>query len=145
MHKFPTAEDLAQEFLRAIQAKDKDAILSIISDDFILEVPYNISGTNDFSDNWVGVDMVSDNFDKTWKNIEVVKYAEIRVTAGNDPDIAFAETLGNMKLANGRPYRNRYVFRFDTEGGKIKRLREYANPVTSALAFGVPLPRPAFP
>lgn len=28
-----------------------------------------------------------------------------------------------------------------TEGGKIRRIREYANPVTSAIAFGLPLPQ----
>ena len=48
-----------------------------------------------------------------------------------------------MKMANGRPYANRYVFRFDVEGGKIKRIREYANPITAAIAFGIPLPRQA--
>ena len=43
-------------------------------------------------------------------------------------------------MTNGRPYDNRYVFRFDAEGGKLKRIREYANPVTAAVAFGIPLP-----
>ncbi len=47
-----------------------------------------------------------------------------------------------MKMANGRPYENRYVFRFDVENGKIRRIREYLNPVTSAVAFGLPLPQP---
>ena len=47
-----------------------------------------------------------------------------------------------MKMATGLPYENRYVFRFDAEDGKITRIREYLNPVTSAIAFGIPLPRP---
>ncbi len=46
-----------------------------------------------------------------------------------------------MMMANGRPYRNRYIFRFETKNGKITRIREYTNPVTSAIAFGLPLPQ----
>ncbi|MGB8363828.1 MAG: nuclear transport factor 2 family protein [Rhizomicrobium sp.] len=142
---FSTAEELAHEFLRAIQAKDKEAILSILEDGFVLEVPYNISGTNDLSDSWHGLEAAAANFDKTWKNIEVVRYADFEITAGKDANVAFAEALGDMKMANGRPYRNRYVFRFDTDGGKIKRIREYANPVTSVIAFGIPWPQSAAP
>lgn len=136
-----TAEDLAHEFLRAIQAKDKEAILSILADAFVLEVPYNLSGTNDLSDSWHGLEAASANFDKTWKNIEVVKYAHIEITAGKDASVAFAEALGDMTMANGRPYRNRYVFRFDTDGKKITRIREYANPATSVIAWGIPWPQ----
>jgi ketosteroid isomerase-like protein len=44
-----------------------------------------------------------------------------------------------MEMSNGRPYKNRYIFRFDVENGKIKRIREYCNPVTGALAFGLSL------
>ena len=66
---------------------------------------------------------------------------ECAVTPGKDPDVAFAYGLGVMTMANGRPYRNRYVFRFETAGGKIRRIREYANAVTSAIAFGLPLPQ----
>jgi ketosteroid isomerase-like protein len=138
---FSTAEELAHKFLRAIQAKDKEAILLILADGFALEVPYNVSGTNDLSDSWRGLEAAAANFDKTWRNIEIVKYAELEITAGKKANVAFAEALGDMKMANGRPYRNRYVFRFDTDGGKIKRIREYANPITAVIAFGIRLPQ----
>jgi ketosteroid isomerase-like protein len=136
---YATAEELAHEFLRAIQAKDLKAILSTLAEGFVLEVPYNVSGTNDLSDSWHGLEAAAVNFARTWQKIEVVKYAEIEITAGKDANVAFAETLGDMQMASGRPYRNRYVFRFDTEGGKIKRIREYANPVTSLQAWGIVL------
>jgi hypothetical protein len=35
------------------------------------------------------------------------------------------------------------VLRFDVADGKIKRIREYVNPVTGAIAFGYPLPHVA--
>jgi ketosteroid isomerase-like protein len=141
-HTISKAEELAHAFLRAIQAKDKEAILSLLADGFALEVPYNVSGTNDLSDSWYGLEVAGVNFEKTWKTIDVVKYSEIEVTAARDSNVAFAETLGDMTMASGRPYRNRYVFRFDIEGEKIKRIREYANPVTSMAAYGFPLATP---
>jgi ketosteroid isomerase-like protein len=136
-----SAADLAQAYLIALQAKNKDAILSILADDFVLEVPCNISGTNDLSDSWSGLEAAAANYENTFRVIEVLKYTDLEFTQGNDRSVAFAEGLGVMKMANGNPYRNRYVFRFDVLGGKIKRIREYLNPITSALAFGRPLPR----
>lgn len=138
-----SAADLARAYLDALQAKDKDAILSILADDFALEVPCNISGTNDLSDSWSGLKAASANYESTFKKIEVLEYVDLEFTQGIDRNVAFAEGLGVMRMANGNPYRNRYVFRFDVEGGKIKRIREYLNPITSALAFGVPLPQPS--
>jgi ketosteroid isomerase-like protein len=136
-----SASDLARAYLVALQAKDKDAILSILTDDFVLEVPCNISGTNDLSDSWSGLKAAAANYENTFRVIEVLQYVDLEFTQGNDRSVAFAEGLGVMKLANGNPYRNRYVFRFDVTGGKIKRIREYLNPITSALAMGKPLPQ----
>lgn len=136
----PAAVTLARQFFRAIQARDKEAMLPLLAEDFVLEVPYNVSGTNDLSDSWHGLEAASANFTKTWACIELVKYAELEITPCRDDNVAFAEALGDMRLANGRPYRNRYVFRFDTADGKILRIREYANPITSIVASGSPWP-----
>ena len=135
------AEELAHAYLVALQAKNKEAILSILADDFSLEVPCNVSGTNDLSDSWYGHEAASANYDIAFREIEVLKYTDIEITAGADGNVAFAEGRGIMKMASGRPYGNRYIFRFDVEGGKIKRIREYANPITAAIAFGIPLPQ----
>lgn len=136
-----TAADLGRAYLEALQAKDRDAILSILADDFVLEVPCNVSGSNDFSDSWRGIDTASENYDETFRQIEVLEYTDVEIFAGKDDRVAFAEGLGVMKMATGKPYENRYVFRFDAENGKIKRIREYLNPVTAAISFGIPLPQ----
>jgi ketosteroid isomerase-like protein len=136
------AAELAEAYLAALQAKDKEAILAIVADDFELEVPCNVSGTNDFSDSWRGLEAAKAGWESAFREIEVLHYTDLEFTGGEDGKVAFAEGLGVMKMANGRPYENRYVFRFDLENGKIKRIREYLNPVTSAVAFGIPLPSP---
>jgi ketosteroid isomerase-like protein len=141
MNDNPTAGELGREYLRALQAKDKAAIFAIIADDFALEVPLNVSGTNDYADSWRGLEAADANYDTTFRIIEDLVYTELEFTPGQDPDIAFAEGLGTMMMANGRPYRNRYIFRFESRNGKLWRIREYTNPVTSAVAFGLPLPQ----
>lgn len=134
------AERLARAYLVALQAKDKQGILDIITDDFELQVPFNCSGTNDGSDNWIGIEKARENYATTFKKIAVLVYTDLEYSAGADPSIAFAEGRGVMKMATGRAYGNSYIFRFDTVGGKIKRIREWANPVTAAVSFGLPLP-----
>ena len=136
-----TAEDLGREYLRALQAHDKAGIMAILAEDFALEVPCNISGTNDLSDSWYGLEAADANFDLAFQVIADTTYEGLEFTPARDPDIAFAEGMGVMTMANGRPYGNRYIFRFDSENGKLRRVREYLNPVTSAIAFGLPLPQ----
>jgi ketosteroid isomerase-like protein len=135
------AERLAKAYLVALQAHDKPGMLSILADDFVLEVPMNVSGTNDLSDSWRGMDAASANFDIAFTVIELTRLTDLEITPGQNENVAFAEARGEMRMANGRPYRNRYVFRFDVADGKIKRVREYANPITAAIAFGIPLPQ----
>jgi ketosteroid isomerase-like protein len=136
-----SAEDLGRAYLVALQAKDKAAILSIVTDDFVLEVPMNTSGSNDLSDSWVGLEAASAGWDMAFSTIEDLVYGELEFTQGQDRNVAFAEGRGVMRMANGRPYQNVYVFRFDVTDGRIRRIREYANPVTAAVSFGMPLPQ----
>jgi ketosteroid isomerase-like protein len=138
----PTAAELAWAYIEALQAKDRDRILSLLTEDFALEVPLNCSGSNDLSDSWCGLEAGRNNYDQAFQAIELLKYVDIEITPGKDDRVAFLEGLGRMRMANGRPYANRYVFRFDAEGGKIRRIREYTNPVTAAVSFGMPLPQP---
>lgn len=137
-----TAADFAEAYLDALQAKDKPRMLSLLADDFALEIPCNISGSNDLSDSWRGIEHAGPNYDQAFQMIAVLKYADVEITQAADPSIAFLEGRGEMRMANGNPYCNRYVFRFDVdlENGKITRAREYVNPITFAVAMHQPLP-----
>jgi ketosteroid isomerase-like protein len=136
-----TAGELGKAYLEALQAKNRDAIVALLADDFVLDMPCNVSGTNDLSDSWHGLDVVRSKFDDAFQTIDVITLIDQELTQGTDPDIAFVEGLGVMKMFNGNPYNNRYVFRFDARDGKLKRVREYLNPVTAAISFGIPLPQ----
>jgi ketosteroid isomerase-like protein len=138
-----TAAELAEAYLTALQAKDREAMLALLADDFTLEIPCNISGTNDFSDSWRGIENAGPNYDAAFEMLEVLKYVDVEITQAADPSIAFLEGRGDMRMANGNPYPNIYVFRFDVDlaSGKIRRAREYVNPITFAIAMNVPLPQ----
>lgn len=136
-----TAAELGREYLRCLATKDKPGIMALLADGFALEVPLNVSGSNDLSDSWHGLEAADRNYDEAFRIIADTTYTDFEVTPGKDDNVAFIETLGVMTMANGRPYRNRYVFRFDARDGKLVRIREYCNPVTSAVAFGLPLPQ----
>jgi ketosteroid isomerase-like protein len=138
-----SAEYLARAYLTALQAKDKPKLLSLFADDFALVVPLNVSGTNDYKESWYGIKAAEVNYGIVFKTIEIMKFLDPEITPGQDPSVAFAEVRGVMTMANGRPYENIYVLRFDAADGKIKRIREYVNPVTGAIAFGYPLPHVA--
>jgi ketosteroid isomerase-like protein len=58
---------------------------------------------------------------------------ELSITG--DGSRVFIEQRGNMVLPDGRPYRNKYVFRFSIRDGRISHVREYFNPVIAAYAF----------
>jgi len=58
-----------------------------------------------------------------------------RITASADNATTFVQTNGDFVTADGRPYRNVYVFRFDWRAGKIVSWEEYANPITILRTF----------
>jgi ketosteroid isomerase-like protein len=134
-----TAEALASRYLVALQAKDKAGILSLLANGCELIAPCNVSGTNDLSDSWSSESLAT-NYDNAFSKIAIIHYVDLEITPSRDGKVAFAEGLGQMMMANGRPYNNRYIFRFDVADGKITRIKEYLNPITSAIAMGFPLP-----
>src|SRR6201991_4261267 len=89
---FATAEELGREYLRALQAKDKAAILAILAEDFMLVVPCTLSGVNDNSSaTWRGLtgpNGADVNLDETFKKIEPIRYPDLEFTAGQNPDVA---------------------------------------------------------
>lgn len=63
------------------------------------------------------------------------RFADRRVTTSADGLTTFVQTQGDFRTADGRPYRNVYVFRFDWRDGRIVSWEEYANPITILRTF----------
>ena len=135
--------ELVRAYLDALQRQDADALCALVTDDFVLEVPLGTSGVHDGSDTmaWRGIEDFRANYAEHFPTVlSSQKLTDIAIRPTLDPEFVYAEAMGDMMLANGRPYRNRYVFRFRIRDGRISELLEFANPVTGAIAFGMPLP-----
>lgn len=63
------------------------------------------------------------------------KFIDRRITASADNATTFVQTRGDFVTADGRPYQNVYVFRFDWRDGRIVSWEEYANPITILRTF----------
>jgi ketosteroid isomerase-like protein len=137
-----TPAELVSIYLAALQRQDVEALGALVTDDFVLEVPFDAAGTNDPRNalSWHGREDYLTNYCAIFPRIAVHRINDIIVRPTTDPDIVYAEAMGDMTLVDGTPYKNLYVFRFDFRAGKIRGLKEFCNPVTAAIAFRRPLP-----
>lgn len=142
------ADTKAQETLALVkrwiaigEAKDKAALMGMLTPNAIIELPFNESGVTreGFFRRYQGAEQLSVFFDNAFAAEVSVKMLDVDITISQDGNTAFVECFGDGVMTNGKTYQNRYVFRLDFEGGKVKRAREYYNPVTTAYAFGRPV------
>jgi ketosteroid isomerase-like protein len=133
------ARELIRHWWTTVRAKDLDGLQEILSDDIVIELPFNESGRNEDGGfrRYVGIEQVR-GFWSTAFAAEGKSHGltDVDITISADGRLVFVEARGHLTMASGKSYRNRYVFRFVFEAGKIIHVREYYNPITSAYAFG---------
>ncbi len=135
--------NLVRTYLEALLRQDVEALCALVTDHFVLACPFGLNGGNAPEDAlaWRGIDDYRDHYCADFrKTITVQRLTDIVIRRVVDSDMIYAEAFGDMIWANGRPYKNRYVFRFDFRNGKICELLEFCNPITGAIAAGLPLP-----
>lgn len=133
----PAPEAVVTAFLAALTHKDRAAAQALIAPDIVAEYPFDRSGKTE-PGSWrrfVGRDAVMANYvDRAFAAIAAIDWTDRVLTRAADGKAVFFEAWGDMRLADGTSYRNRYVIRFDLDNGRIIGLREYLNPVTAAIA-----------
>tara|TARA_R110002124_G_scaffold102957_2_gene251411 strand:- start:11038 stop:11478 length:441 start_codon:yes stop_codon:yes gene_type:complete len=128
---------LVKEWIRGDLEQDKAAKEAVIADDVILEIPFSESGRTDegYFRRYTGRAEVLGFVDTAFaaeKNVEIVDPSYSLSADGSD---VFVECYGNVEMTSGQMYRNRYVMRFKVSDNKIVLIREYYNPIVSAIAF----------
>ncbi|OYU14396.1 MAG: hypothetical protein CFE37_10910 [Alphaproteobacteria bacterium PA4] len=130
-------EAIVTAFLDAMTRKDRAAAADLLDADAVAEYPFDRSGKTE-PGSWrrfVGRDAVLANYvDRAFAAIASIDWTDRVMTRSAGGDVIFFEAWGSMRLADGTPYRNRYVIRFDLRRNHIVGLREYLNPVTAAIA-----------
>jgi ketosteroid isomerase-like protein len=133
-----TAKDAILRFFKAVAARDATALAQSITEDAVYEIPFSESGSTEPGEfrRYVGTAEVVEFWMATTANGPKSLGAEdVELSITADGSRVFIEQRGNMVLSDGRPYRNKYVFRFSIRDGRISHVREYFNPVIAAYAF----------
>ena len=129
---------IAEAYFKALAARDRAALAALFAPDAVVEYPFDASGRTE-PGSWrrfVGHDAVMANYvDRSLARIARFAWRERELSPAG-PRRVFVEAWGDMAFADGTAYANRYVIRIDTARGRIVHLKEYLNPVTSAIATG---------
>lgn len=135
------ASILGRAYLDALSRMDLPAIMAVLDRDIQLEYPFEASGDTRPGATRVirGYSVVEDTLRAGLPLQKRIRFDVESVSLSAAGDTSFIECRGDVVMRDGRLYRNRYVFRFDSDQGLITRIREYMNPVTAALAFGRPI------
>jgi ketosteroid isomerase-like protein len=132
------AEALVRKSFDLALAGRKEEYLALFTNDGVIEIPFNESGRTD--DGFYRVYSGSEALrrfveESTSAESSIAMYDEVFTTSA-DAKVTFLECRGDVAMANGRSYRNRSVLKYELRDGKIARLKEYYNPIVSAIAFG---------
>jgi len=130
---------LLRSYWAAVLGQDAAALRPLLSEDVLVDLPFSESG------------QVTEGHFRAFRGIEEVMafwatafslegedsgLYDAEVTVSSDGHVVFVEGFGQVTMANGHDYRNRYVFRVVIDGDQVTHFREYYNPIVSARAFG---------
>lgn len=139
----PAARASALNILRlwhvGIEHHDFTLLESLMHEDILIELPFNESGRNEagYYRVYQGIPACVEFWQTAAKfEGEMRPFEDMDLTVSPDGSRIFLEARGDVTMRSGTVYRNRYVLRLDVEDGKVRRYREYYNPITSAHAFG---------
>jgi len=130
-----------QQFLQAFERRDLPALSSMLDPGVTLVHPISFSGSQDPDPDgrFVGKEQVLGYFGQAYELMARIDFVDDRVSVVGGGRTSFVQANGNFTTADGRPYRNVYLFRIDWRGGRIVSGEEYYNPVTFSETFGKPL------
>lgn len=130
-------ERRTDRFLTAFEREDAAALRSLLDPrvTFVNRLP--LSGDRDDAVELTGRDAVMAYFERVFAQMGTVDFVAPDVTVAAGGDMSFVEADGDFVSADGRPYENVYVFRFDWRDGRIVAGTEYASPLTFCQTFPI--------
>ncbi len=126
--------DLTNRFLNLLEAGDRAGVADMLDDHVVWSARMS-AGPADDSAPARGREAFGSRLRAIGRLTTSAKFIDRRITASADEPTTFVQTNGDFITADGRPYRNVYVFRFDWRDGKIESWEEYANPITIIRTF----------
>ena len=132
----PTADLVAatNRFLNLLESGDRAGVADMLDDEIVWSAPMSVGGGGD-GEPARGREAFGARLGSIAALQRSARFIDRRITAAADAITTFVQTKGDFVTADGRPYRNVYVFRFDWRDGKIVSWEEYANPITIIRTF----------
>lgn len=131
------AADLAGQtsrFLDLLEAGDRAGVVGMLDDQIVWSTPMSL-GSAGHSEPARGLQAFASRLGSISGLMRSARFIDRRITASADGATTFVQARGDFVTADGRPYQNVYVFRFDWRDGKVISWEEYANPVTIIRTF----------
>lgn len=124
-----TPAALAEQLFDAMKREDLAVAAALFAPGAQFVLPYNPSG--DASEAGTRRFPAMGYVTVATRSYDSIDFLNQTATLASDGTTLFVEAEGDLTVAaSGAPYRNRYVFKFETANGKITRVTEYANAVT---------------
>ncbi|MBF6214858.1 nuclear transport factor 2 family protein [Nocardia puris] len=129
------AEELTRRILDAFERKDLNAIAALLDENASITIPLSFSGAQEPAGHFAGKDEVLGYVGQVTTNFRTLRFIDLRISVAGDGETTFAQANGDFVTADGRPYRNVYIYRFDWKDGRMLHADEYANPITLCQTF----------
>jgi ketosteroid isomerase-like protein len=121
-------------FLNLLEAGNRVGVADMLDDGIVWSARMS-AGPADDGEPARGLEEFGSRLGAIGRLMRSARFIDRRITASADEPTTIVQTNGDFITADGRPYRNVYVFRFDWRDGKIASWEEYANPITIIRTF----------
>lgn len=128
-------EAQTRALLAAFERKDIDAISARIDRNATLTIPLSFTGAPEPAGHFANKAEILGYVDGVMANFQRIEFTDLRVSVTDNGRTSFAQANGDFLTADGRSYRNVYIYRFDWKNGRMVRTEEYANPITLCNTF----------
>ena len=125
--------ELMKAWLETFGEGEFDAFPGRISPDFTLYLPFVPPGVpNEVK----GREAVRELLLSTAQRRSRLIFHDVEILRTEDPDLLVTTARGEATMANGKPYRNRYVMLTRIRDGEVLEHTEYLNPLAVMEAMG---------
>jgi len=130
------SEAVVQTFFQRLNAADLEGIRALLTEDAAwLPQARDMPGAGEYR----GRDVVVDDFLKPIRGLFAKGSPSNRILSmASNGALVLVETHGTGRLADGRPYDNRYAWAFEVRGGQVAVIREYLDSYYIIRLFGNP-------
>ncbi len=132
------AEAQTRALLDAFQRKDLDSISARIDRNATLTIPLSFSGAPQPAGHFANKEEILGYVGGVVTNFQQIRFTDVRISVADNGRTTFAQANGDFRTADGRAYRNLYIYRFDWKGSRFVHADEYANPITLCKTFPLP-------